>query len=903
MNDAGTSALEDIELKEAQTEVRDGAPKSPQDRNDPGPAIVDGSGNHGRSRDSSLIDLDETDTKKSRDQHDTSSRFASVSSASSAQRAYRLQIISPPTSRFTCHMALMGMLPNFRWDLVLGVTDPGTGSAADNVTDAVNSSLLQNVVRKTIAALLSRLTWLYSLGVFALVLALWVRVIVFDGFVHAPVENIGYGTFYLLPIVILIRGWYCYGYRKDHERYVWDLLDQEEAELRAMDRADQIDQGVLFPAGTTDQNGPDVARATDPAAPTLPDPQHGASQADLDRHGSEPTQGLPATSVTRLSSAQRLMARVQADVAATRSGEVFPPLAGENGSAAGPDNVSSSADDRIFRPATGSMMRAVTIREEKPGLHHSRRRFLSVAWKTVDLQWGFFSIAGVLLVWVALNLHFFKPLFTGVAPSEIDWLLQVPPDHTDRKLLDVSVSGYCFALMFGSFLQVGLIVTSQNAHCFIGSLLMLRAERLRRRVKQLSSVSSGAADIWKQYLKRWHAKIQRGVSVSVYDPIATRWLGLQFSGALVFTAVFGGLLLYNGGASPRIPIFVITCMQFGWFSMYITVNDKRRALQHMTAEDLGLEQNTTAGVVPAGHGIAVSAGMTSSGLLMSGASKPMVSLPRQATNPLLTDTLASIPASSSSSPDSGVVAAAENASSAGGSFIGVTAHRYSTEVETDTSTAMHKFNVHHPIAMMRRLVPPLILQAFLISLVWIGWLYIRAWLNYLECSKSVENGGFLGFSYERCTTNEFTQISIESALTSYVRPCFRIPGVATHTLFPVDLSSRDLFLFADVRRTVSPVGSMDAARIRAIATIATCVCPATSRKCGFLPSPASVDVFRRSKRADGYTVSRSCFLCAANVYHCRVHLLPGQGFAVCGGLHPTGSSGSGGPLAALLLHF
>ena len=180
---------------------------------------------------------------------------------STSRRSHQLQIVSPPTAGFAWHLLLTGMLPNFRWDLVLSAHEPeSTAHTADDEAAVTNPEagypnsapklkVRMLGARKILAIALSLLTWVYSLMVLVLTTALWLRVIAFQGFRNAPAENIGFGAYFFLPIANLIRGWYCFAYRKDHERYVWELFDQEEAELRAIAQVEQLE---IEPAQSAD---------------------------------------------------------------------------------------------------------------------------------------------------------------------------------------------------------------------------------------------------------------------------------------------------------------------------------------------------------------------------------------------------------------------------------------------------------------------------------------------------------------------------------------------------------------------------------------------------------------------------------------------------------------------------
>jgi len=617
------------------------------------------------------------------------------------------------------------MLPNFRWDLVLSVhqLEPNAHTAKDEVGDANPHAGASSTApklgvrmlgaRKIAAIALSSLTWVYSLMVLVLTTALWVRVVSFRGFRNAPAENIAFGAYFIMPVAILIRGWYCFAYRKDHERYVWDLIDQEEAEMQVMHQAEQLHADPWKSTSSLDDrsqnNGESFAGSS-----TLPPPQE---------------LGIANTS-NRMDQRQQILQ--------------FPEMS----------KAAGKIPDEQPRARPVDMMRAVTMRQERPGLHHSRQRFLSVGWRTMDRRWSFFSFTLTLLVWAALNAHLFRPLFTGIAPSEIDWMLQVPPDGTDNALLNVSVSGYCCVLMIGSFLQLGIIATAHNVHCLFAALLMIRAERLRRRVKQLTQARPDLASIWGKYVGNWHAKLRQSVGAVIYDPVATRGLWLQFLSFCMFSSIFGGLLLYNGGASPRVPIFLITCMHMCWFALFVAVNDKRRSLQHLTAQSLGMFSNESASANESASDGQLASGTVKSGVFRHNSSRRASG--SGATNLFATSALLPVPAAVSSAPS--FVKQPDDHESA------------SAQDEKMQNPAMTRQNsIYHPVAMTRRLLPNLVLQALAISLLWIGWMCLRAWVNFLECTRSAENAGFLEFSYERCSTNDFTQICIESAFTSYVR--------------------------------------------------------------------------------------------------------------------------------------
>jgi len=638
------------------------------------------------------------------------SRLASVSVT--GDRAYH--VLSPPTSVFVVTLALFGALPNFRWEAVFPASEDEQLDAAADSEDAVTPSMelrslqrdeatdtalpvsssapdiMPNVPkdgwlspgsRRLLIRVLRAGTYLYSGCVFALMLALWIRVLQFRNYRHEPVEKIAYGVYYILPLLAVVRSWYVYGYRGDHFQYVWDVVAQENSELATEDRANAaLLQPDNVPAATAEDNVTDAVATED---------------ADLN--------------------------------------QPEPP-----------------------RRASGQIIRTVTVvqpdqQPELPGLHHSRKRFLSLAWTTVDRTFGTLSLVVIFFIWLPVNLHLFRPLVTGEAPSEIDWLAAVPPDELDNRLLGVSVSGYCFVLMLGSYYQVASMFMCLNMHCMFGAMLTTRAERLFRRTKLATGLPAKAQTIWMQHVAHWRKRLRSYNERFVINPHVMVWLQVHAALVVVYTVLFGALLLYTGGDNPRIVIFLASVSHMGAFALQSAVNDKgatmlRRAEMQAMANTLG--RLDSAEVV----------------------SSTAATYPEQPGK----DKLIAVDSASFAKMDRSLVASP--------SADGTTIQHHFTTLERQVSkeqltgsqpakrasVVLREYGILHPMALIPRLLPAMWLQGVGIAVVWIALVVVRSWLNYLECSRNPETYGFLDFDFTRCSTSDFLQITIEAALTSYV---------------------------------------------------------------------------------------------------------------------------------------
>ena len=661
---------------------------------------------------------------------------ASVSSTVGAAEAGSIEVISPGTAYFSVKLLIFGVHPNFPWSSVLLVDEPDVS---------------YRPLRRWVSRGLSGLSWLYSAFVITLITALWIRGLAFSRYRNAPAEQMAYGCLYLCPILAFIRGVYVYSFRRDHETHVWDLVDQENAEMATIQRA---------------------ADAVSTAA----------------------------------AAAEEALQRATASPASNAAGSVGvgDKNVDDDHAVEHPDTEAPDTQQR-YR-SDGSMVRMITLRnQEMPGIHHSRKRFLSLAWSTIDFRYSLISLMVITLCWLPVNLHLFRPLFTGDYPTVIDWLADVPPDDTDDRMMNAfSVSGYAFLLMLGNFYQMGTMLTCQNVQCLIAGMIATRSERLRKRAKQARKLPAAGARVWRMYLQRWTKRVDEDTTKQLFAPLAARWLELQATLVSLFAVIFFIVLVKEGGSTPKIAIFITATWQMGFFAFYAVINDKRRAMLKFlhaeleTGPDGGvmkLRQPTVVDLLNAKGQKLPPEAVHGSDELDDGDATQNKGLGAAPSTEVL------VPSTDDEArrerDDDGYDDDHDGRSTRGSSVVSDDTESTVTSEQTDVRSPEEedeaktngnsgrvkrqvdprraslnptaKYGVLQPSTLVLKLYPVMVIACMIISVFWIGVVLMRSWLNYLECVKDLESSGFLVFDFSRCSEAEFRQMTIEAAFTSYVR--------------------------------------------------------------------------------------------------------------------------------------
>jgi len=396
-------------------------------------------------------------------------------------------------------------------------------------------------------------------------------------------------------------------------------------------------------------------------------------------------------------------------------------------------------------------------------MHHSRKRFLSLGWSTIERRFGKLNLLLIVFTWAPINLHLFRPLFTGEAPSEIDWLTRVAPDSLDETLLKVSVSGYCFALMLASFYQYACMLVCMATHTLSTELLTLRTERLYQHAKRALQMPAAAQDIWLKHIARWRHRLNGDAHVLLKDPLSRWWVITHSILVSVYSLLFLGVLFYTRGAQPNNVIFLASMTHLSMLVLYLAVTDKGIALaDRLASRWMQPNQTFTNKAFPKGKTVE------------TGADADTVVSPSQAAP----DRQVSF----APEPLKGTGTTPETAKDAPATPIQREANQSTMEFrpsETKRGSHMlHRYNVLDPRALIPRLLPTMLWQALIISMIWIGWVLLRCWINNLECYRDPVDNGYLSYDFTRCTSASFRQMSVEWALVPTVRPekssCFEL---------------------------------------------------------------------------------------------------------------------------------
>lgn len=593
------------------------------------------------------------------------------------------QCIRAPSQALFCRtLVALGCLPTFDWRNV--ITPRGW--------------------KAHLVKALAISTWIYSCTVLALLIAAWIRVLAFQGYEHSPVENIAYGCLYILPIVALLRGWITYGWNREHERLLWDLVEQENAELNTLDAQQTLATTEALAACS---GHIDASRASSVA-----------SAAD-----------------------------------ATSSGD----RSGDMGNALNPVDI----------PA----LRRVRSLSEAPGVHHDRKRFLSLSWAAIDHRHGRINILAIALCWLLINWHLFHPLFTGMPPHEIDWLAQVAPDVNDRYLMQASVSGYAFALIIASFYQVGIIFTMQTVQLWGASLITLRAERLYKRLKAARRSVPAVRTMWISYVTEWKQKLIEDTSMLIFAPFSYWWLAFHISFTMLFSLLFAILLLYNGGSSPSLAIFITTSWQLGFLGLYTMNNDKRRAMlryveielgKTRAASHAGSSDQTNETNAPSNNIAANEAGE----LYDTQATEAIELDPQPISRPSSVAT--AYERSTNTAIDEPVIPTSPLTPSSSALLTTKDADTVSPRDRRASRVLGAQFGVRTPSALIRALLPRLLLHSAALGSCWLAIIMIQVGLSYPTCAYDPDSSSFLKYRYDGCSNADYYASSIDSAFISWV---------------------------------------------------------------------------------------------------------------------------------------
>lgn len=507
----------------------------------------------------------------------------------------------------------------------------------------------------------------------------------------------------------MLRGWITYGWNREHERLLWDLVEQENAELNTLDTQQTLVRSEAL-AACSDQI--DASRGTSVAS---------------------------------------------ADVVSS------PDMTSDVGNALNPVDL----------PA----LRRVRSPSEAPGVHHDRKRFLSLSWAAIDHRHGRINLLAIALCWLLINWHLFHPLFTGQPPHEIDWLAQVEPDANDRYLMQASVSGYAFALILASFYQVGIIFTMQTVQLWGASLITLRAERLYKRLKAARRFQPAARTLWVSYVTEWKQKLIEDTSKLIFAPFSYWWLAFHISFTMLFSLLFAILLLYNGGSSPSLAIFITTSWQLGFLGLYTMNNDKRRAMIQFVETDLGKMTSTDdatddACAVDPGqnkpHGqrddIALHALDDSNG---TPATETVELDPQPISRP--SSVANSYDVSTNTSADESVVVKSPLSHSSSALLTTKDVDTVSPRDRRASRVLGTLFGVRNPAALIGALLPRLLLHSVVLGTCWLAIIMFQVGLSYPTCAYDVDSSSFLKYRYDQCSNSEYYSSAIDSSFISWVR--------------------------------------------------------------------------------------------------------------------------------------